>query len=185
MAPPPRDFCVLGHPIAGDNIYLTKDGYKKCRECRKLASQRTEQRRLAKMRAARAVETDQEREARLAALKRSPEEIARYNANRRKAAARKRKERERERRAAARPSREQEQVERAVALYPDILKVDAREWLRDEEVFIKVMRDIIRVSLMEPGRLGPRPNPAPEQARAEWDRIVAASRTRQRRAGWD
>jgi hypothetical protein len=33
---PKQDFCLRGHPYAGDNIYTDKNGERSCRECRSI-----------------------------------------------------------------------------------------------------------------------------------------------------
>jgi hypothetical protein len=29
----PRDFCIYGHPLSGDNLYVSPRGYRQCRKC--------------------------------------------------------------------------------------------------------------------------------------------------------
>ena len=74
-----------------------------------------------------------------------------------------------------RVQRERDRLQQIADDWPSV-HTDAHDWLADDDRFVRLVRDIIAVSLQEPGRMGPRPAPTPDQARAEWARLVAALR---------
>lgn len=53
--------------------------------------------------------------------------------------------------------------------------MDAHEWLQDDDRFVRLVRDMIRTGLADPRAIGPRSAPTPDQARAEWTRLVTAA----------
>lgn len=72
----------------------------------------------------------------------------------------------------------QRRLKQIEADFPGILDQAAVWVLDDDEAFVRLARDLIAVGLAVPGRLGPRPRPAPADARREWERLTdAATRT--------
>lgn len=52
--------------------------------------------------------------------------------------------------------------------FPGLRKLDFNVLLRDNEVFGRILKDILKLDQIEPGRAGPRPNIDPERGMQAW-----------------
>lgn len=57
--------------------------------------------------------------------------------------------------------------------FPSVVESDWNVILRDEDIFGRILRDILKVDQMEPGRAGPRPNVDYERGIKTWKEITA------------
>lgn len=72
-------------------------------------------------------------------------------------------------------ARSSERLEHIARDYPSVT-ADAHTWLANPDSFTRLARDVITIGLAEPGRMGPRVNPDPDDARADWHRLTEAVR---------
>lgn len=56
--------------------------------------------------------------------------------------------------------------------FPGVLQLDFNVVLRDNDVFARILKDILKVDQMEPGRAGPRPNLDYERGMRTWKEMV-------------
>ena len=61
--------------------------------------------------------------------------------------------------------------------FPGILKLDFNVVLRDNDVFARVLKDILKVDQIEPGRAGPRPNLDYERGMQTWKEMTGQDYT--------
>jgi hypothetical protein len=56
--------------------------------------------------------------------------------------------------------------------FPGVLKLDFNVVLRDNDVFARILKDILKVDQMEPGRAGPRPNLDYDRGMQTWREMI-------------
>jgi hypothetical protein len=56
--------------------------------------------------------------------------------------------------------------------FPGILNLDFNVVLRDNDVFARILKDILKVDQMEPGRAGPRPNLDYDRGMRTWREMI-------------
>lgn len=61
--------------------------------------------------------------------------------------------------------------------FPGVLDVDLNMFLRDPNLFARVMKDILKVDQIEPGRAGPRPNLDYDRGLQTWKEMTGQDHT--------